>query len=238
MFCRKPFSLTRHQTILAHLTSNYGTRSSTDLEENRDKLKAPWSPNDEIETLWTRVAECKNLAAGTTETITDAIVMRLLLIPLEKAGVLTLYAGEWNRKLPADQTYPAFKLFFSAANKERKRQMTAGTAGYHALHAATVPSSPSDDATAATAPAPAPSYAAAAATTPAAAPRIISNLVEMFYCWSHGLCTNPLHTSQSCNRPRDGHKTDATAANMMGGNNTIIGSGRNNRRGPRTGARE
>jgi hypothetical protein len=92
------------KAILAHLTTHYGTRSSTDLEDNRDKLKSPWSPDDEIETLWTRVSECRNFAAGTTEEITDDIAMRLLLIPLEKAGVLTLYVSEWNRKATVDKT--------------------------------------------------------------------------------------------------------------------------------------
>jgi hypothetical protein len=86
---------------------------STDLEDNRDKLKRPWSPDDEIETLWTCVSECRNFAAGTTEENPGDIAMRLLLIPLEKAGVLTLYVSEWNREATVDKTYSAFKLFFS-----------------------------------------------------------------------------------------------------------------------------
>jgi hypothetical protein len=240
------------KAILVHpLTTHYGTRSSTDLEDNRGKLKSPWSPDDEIKTLWTRVSECRNFAAGTTEEITDDILaMRLLLIPFEKVGVLTLYVSEWNRKATVDKTYPAFKLFFSAANKERVRQMTAGTAGYHALHAKNVPpTAPNNQATnvpptvphvQAPVPAPATVNLAAAASTVAAppwdAPRIVSNLIELFYCWTHGLCTNPLHTSGSCTRPREGHQITATAANMMGGNNTIVGGGNRNRRQPRAGA--
>jgi hypothetical protein len=50
----------------------------------------------------------------------------------------------------------------------------------------------------------------------------------MSYCWSHGYCkrqTNKTdHTSASCDRPRIGHKTDATATNKMGGETRLCNS--------------
>ena len=48
------------------------------------------------------------------------------------------------------------------------------------------------------------------------------------YCWSHGYCLKregkPDHTSATCNRKRDGHKTEATATNKMGGEARICNS--------------
>jgi hypothetical protein len=39
------------------------------------------------------------------------------------------------------------------------------------------------------------------------------------YCWTHGHDISKPHTSETCNRPRAGHKKEATKANTMGGSN-------------------
>ena len=53
--------------------------------------------------------------------------------------------------------------------------------------------------------------------------------IKFFYCWTHGLGRNKEHTSATCNRKSEGHKTDATLDNMMGGSNTIVTRSRRNR---------
>jgi hypothetical protein len=52
----------------------------------------------------------------------------------------------------------------------------------------------------------------------------------MYYCWSHGLGTNKNHTGPTCNRKKEGHKDEATADNMMNGNNTIMDRRNDHRR--------
>jgi hypothetical protein len=37
------------------------------------------------------------------------------------------------------------------------------------------------------------------------------------YCWSHGVTKNLWHNSTTCNRPKEGHKKEATLQNKMGG---------------------
>ena len=44
----------------------------------------------------------------------------------------------------------------------------------------------------------------------------------MYYCWTHGLGKNRNHTSATCNNKAEGHKDEATADNMLGGNNKIM----------------
>ena len=39
------------------------------------------------------------------------------------------------------------------------------------------------------------------------------------YCWTHGVTRNLKHTSCTCIRKADGHKTEATYSNRMGGSN-------------------
>jgi hypothetical protein len=48
--------------LLRHLTTTYGKITTKDLETNREALKAPWDPNDDITTLWTRIQNCQNFA--------------------------------------------------------------------------------------------------------------------------------------------------------------------------------
>eukprot|EP00957_Ditylum_brightwellii_P175325 13346747-Ditylum_brightwellii.AAC.1 len=37
------------------------------------------------------------------------------------------------------------------------------------------------------------------------------------YCWSHGYRVMRGHNSQSCKKPKEGHRRKATRANTMGG---------------------
>jgi hypothetical protein len=54
----------------------------------------------------------------------------------------------------------------------------------------------------------------------------------MTYCWSHGFCAKPRssnqeeHTSVTYNRQSIGHKTEATAANQLGGECHVCNSWR------------
>lgn len=40
---------------------------------------------------------------------------------------------------------------------------------------------------------------------------------QYYYCWTHGRCTNPKHTSGTCQFPGPGHINDATLSNQKGG---------------------
>ncbi|KAG7348816.1 hypothetical protein IV203_011413 [Nitzschia inconspicua] len=51
--------------LLDHLTSCYVEITLQDLEENREKLRAPWNPNEDMITVWNRIHDCILFAAGT-----------------------------------------------------------------------------------------------------------------------------------------------------------------------------
>jgi hypothetical protein len=48
-------------------------------------------------------------------------------------------------------------------------------------------------------------------------PRIF-NPYSSNYCWTHGYKVGKTHTSLTCNTPKPGHKSEATRADNMGGN--------------------
>lgn len=203
--------------MLTHLKAEYGQITNEEIESNREKLSAAWSPDDPIEDLWLRIQESQRYAAAAGEPITDAAALRLTLPVFEQTGVFTSATEKWRDLPAAEWTLPNFKAHFTKANKERLRKLTAQTAGYHGANATTMmPTHPAPP----TAPAATVPTTAAAITAPNAAVRT-DNGLTMHYCWTHGLGKNRAHTSATCNNKAEGHVDAATADNMMGGNDRI-----------------
>ena len=198
--------------LLTHIKTHYGQVTSKDLEQNRESLRAPWNPDDEIASLWTRNLNCQDFARNSTEPITESTSMLLLLDAIGASGVMTQYISEWKRRDEADQTYDNFMAHFTRANKVRIEETTTKQAGYHQAHATTAPPPrPTQTGNITT---------GQNTTTPATTIRA-DNLVQLFYCWTHGLGRNPRHTSHTCKNPGQGHQTDATIMNVKGGSNTF-----------------
>lgn len=203
--------------MLGFIKHTYGALTPNEIELNRASLSSPWNPDDDIEDIWLRIRDAQVLAAAANSPIDDASAIRLTLLSLEATGVFTFALDNWRLKDDATKTMETFQEHFTKENMERLHQLTAKTGGYHGAHNAEL--------------VPAPSAALLATPTGAPAHVILPSGVHMYYCWSHGLGINKDHTSASCNFPKEGHITTATADNMQGGRNTI-GTGRPARRGP------
>jgi hypothetical protein len=205
-------------TILLHLKATYATIEPEEIETNRAWLTATSNPEDPIEELWQRIQEIQRFAAAAHEVITDAAALRLTLGVFEATGVFITATEKWRNKDQADWTMVIFQDHFTGANKERIRKLTAQAAGYHGAHSAVVVP-PAGANSAAVTPPP-----AIGTTTPPAAGTLY------YYCWTHGLGKNDKHTSAQCNNKATGHKDNATAANMMGGNNKVMSPRRRDNR--------
>jgi hypothetical protein len=205
-----------YDDVTPHLQTTYGTLTIDDLKNNRKRLSATWNPDDPIETLWARLKTCQDYASGTTEEITDDTAMRLTLRAIEATGILSSDCASWRKKPAAKRTLANFKLLFSAADDERRRQLTATTAGFHGAHRADTeePKAPCPHHERA-------NLANRTTETPAAHIELPSGK-KMYYCWSHGLGTNRAHTSVNCLNKKDGHKDNATADHMLGGCDIIM----------------
>ena len=194
--------------LLTHLKTEYGKLTPAYLEKQREKLKAPWNPDDGIEKLFNKAQDVQALAATSTSPISNDAIMVLLLLSLQDSGVMTTYISEWNRKPEADKTWTNFREHFKQANKQRCSELTIAQAGFRASQMANVTETP--------APAPAPTVPPA----PTAQLNVIES-VNWYYCWTHGLCRNPNHTSATCTRPAPGHKLEATFLKNLGGSDKI-----------------
>ena len=205
------FSGCTPKQLLDHLVEEYGTPTQAEIEDNRAKLTEAWNPDTGIISLWTKINDIRAYATMAEEEITDAVTMRLTLGVLEKSGVFSTAISMWNKKATADKTWTNFKTHFAAEDKERRRLLTSAQGGYQEPGSETAASAEDDN----------------KKKPPAKDPPCIltDNNVKMYYCWTHGLGKNRNHTSPTCKNKAEGHKDEATADNMMGGNNKIM-SGR------------
>lgn len=201
--------------MLNHLRAEYGTMTPEELERNRSALSEPWNFDDPIEDLWSKISNIQRIATLGHVPIPDITIITLTLAMIEKTGLLSTTTEKFRLRPVDEWTFAVFKAEFHLGNKERIRRLTAGDAGFHRAHSAAAIVTP-----------PATETAAAVTPTPIAAAAAASRHVtveggKMYYCWTHGLSPHRNHTSLTCHRKAAGHKDDATAFKMKGGNNTI-----------------
>ena len=194
--------------MLTHLRTTYATIEPEEIESNRNALTAAWNPEEPIEDLWNRIQEIQRFANDAQEPITDGAALHLMLSVFEATGVLTTAAEKWRDKPQVDWTMANFQAHFTRATKERARVLTAQNAGFHGANSAVIV--PPDGAN------------SASVTSPGAANVIPAGGTVYYYCWTHGLGKNGLHTSASCKNKGEGHKDSATANNMQGGTQRLM----------------
>jgi hypothetical protein len=211
--------------ILNYLTTEYDQITMEDLEKNQAILTAKWNINDPILDLWERVKECQRFALEGGYPIADKIAISATLKVLEDTGVYILTTTIMRNKAQAEWNMVDFQTLFNKAEKERARQMTAKSAGFHGANMVTRKT---------------PSYAAATiGTTPTTAQLIISPYTvigpkgkPISYCYKHGYNFGMKHTSVTCMSKEAGHKDGATYFDNMDGCQDInLGPrpGRNNK---------
>jgi hypothetical protein len=186
--------------MLTHLMTAYADMDQDAITQTHAILAGPFDPSFPIGVYWASCATCKS-ALQPHEPVTDATLCRIQANTLSKYPGFDEASREWRRKPRVDQTLANLHIHFNQADKERHRTTTASTAGYAASIRPQAQVQPT-----------------AATHTPATS----LSRIQGCYCWTHGLdFKKPEHTSQSCVSPGVGHCVEATADNMMGGNNRI-----------------
>ena len=224
------FAGVRVRVMLNHLTVQYGTITTEDLEQNEQDLAMTWDPNEATDKVFDNATECQAFATAANDPITDNKAMREILKTFKKSGVMHDGIKDWKKKAAAAQTLANMRTHFCDANKRRLENDTAALQGYGTANAATGTNAGAGTITMTTEDLQRlldmqSANAAAQRTTtngvPPVPPPTGAGGSSYHYCWTHGLSLNPNHTSATCNRQAPGHQTAATLMNMMGGNNTI-----------------
>jgi hypothetical protein len=180
--------------ILAHVVDRYGTILPEHLDENLKQMDRLWDPTTNIQMVFNNADECRAFADAGGDPISDAMYIRRVLEVLKKSGVFATAIHNWNMKPAADKTIANLETHFILADKDRRQNEPTAK---NALSAN------------------------AATTNTLVTDTKDGDGIPKYYCWTHGLSTNPGHTSATCTKMATGHVKDATLQDMKGGNNTI-----------------
>ena len=118
--------------LIQHLYTNYGVITQLDLNENENRMKAPYDPAQPIEILFDQIETAMEYAdsAGAPYTDTQTVTTAYLLI--FRTGLYKDACKEWNRRPLAEKTWQNFKTDFTAAHREILHfQQANQQAGFH-----------------------------------------------------------------------------------------------------------
>jgi len=197
--------------LFQYLMDTYGKIAPTDLTANLVSLTQPWTPEDTMISMWKLYKDAQALATAGNEPIPDTVLVRTAHKVLTECKVFEFELRDWDKLPEADKTFKRFETFFTEANTKRV-QLLASTDGFP-RHSAFLASEKKQDTT-----------NTSDKSKTSAAKNIQSDTSsakdpKLSYCWTHGILSNPGHTSLTCTNKAHGHKEDATLHNMLGGNN-------------------
>jgi hypothetical protein len=193
------------KALLQHLTDTYSEITQAVLENNCSKISAEWNPDDDIETIFTRITDTQQFAAaaGDDHIIPESTAIYLALTAIDNTGVFLEPCADWSKHHLAEQMLANFTADFTHAWKECNRRISAKAAGYQALF-----TTKEED-------------KEKISPTMSSKPDVNVDGIKMYYCWSHGLGFNSNHTSCTCRTKKDGHHDDATIRSRKGSSNMI-----------------
>ena len=206
--------------LLTHLRDNYGTITAAELEQNRQSIQQPWDPNKDLTKLWTKVTAVRQLASENGSPIDDRTIIQLLYNALSPSDVYTQALQAWHLKATDASTYAQFTEHMNQYDDLRALfPVTTKDAGYHGAH-----NVQRDDTTPPPHPlpqlenTPIEPVCAVATTNTGVSPTVN----HVLYCWTHGITRGTSqHTSGTCKKRADGHQTEATLYNRMGGSESL-----------------
>jgi hypothetical protein len=212
------------RVALDHLHGQFSRITSEDMDQNKTRMEAEWSPPTPFQALITQLNVGQKFATVNDEEIADKTLARMGYNNVLRSGAFPEGCREWRKLLEADQTYENFCALFASEERERDARIMSETAGYQgAANSATAPQLSDfaqlmlmmQERDAAQNTRMEQFMAAMVAAKPAPAPAAPKK--ERGYCWTHGITASTNHTSATCNNPADGHKQEATHQNKMGG---------------------
>jgi hypothetical protein len=207
--------------LLDHLWETYGTITATELEANLATMKEPWNTKSPIQTVFTQLKDAIAFSRAGQDPISTATAIRAGYTIISNTGLFETSCREWRNTPVSKHTLHAFCLHFTSADRDRRQTATTDSSGYHSSNQAS-------DAKLDAAVAAAVALAVKNQKRPQDRHRNRNNTTRsnnstaptstLSWCWTHGITSNPDHTSSSCNRPAPVHQVTATTSNKIGGN--------------------
>jgi hypothetical protein len=116
--------------ILDQLSSIYGQPTPAAMEINDTAFRGVYSPADAPEVLFRRIEDCAEIAILGRNPYTDRQLLQNAIRLLLTTGLYVRAFEEWDRLLPAAQTWVTLRTMIQEAF-QRRLNATAPTAGHH-----------------------------------------------------------------------------------------------------------
>jgi hypothetical protein len=112
---------TTARDMVYHLFLSYGIITDVDLEHNWENMRKAWDPQQPVESLLNQIQDCVDYAEAGRITISEAKELHTAYAKIFATGIFHSACRRWNDRLPADQTWNAFKTHFSKAYCQHKQ---------------------------------------------------------------------------------------------------------------------
>jgi len=103
----------------------FGATTEHDCEENKNRMKAPWTLQDGWLILQKRIDNGIIYALFAQHVIADKDVVNMTMQVILKTGIFALEYGEWHTKPKAQRTWGTLKAFMKEKCKLKKNMSNA-----------------------------------------------------------------------------------------------------------------
>jgi hypothetical protein len=118
--------------MLDHLFLSYGSITAVDLYHNWENINKACDQQQPMESLFKKIQDCVDYAEAGGITISEAQNLQTDYDNIFATGIFHGACLRWNDRIPAEQTWNAFKTHFAMAYLQHKQMQgeTAAPSGY------------------------------------------------------------------------------------------------------------
>ena len=113
--------------LMTYIWDTYATIDDADHARNEDNMKRPWSPPQPIVDLFEQLKRGQAFAAKGKETIDNSQLIRWGYQNIRATGLFDRACEKWRKKEASDKTWTKFKLHFTQAEDDRKKNEPSPT---------------------------------------------------------------------------------------------------------------
>ena len=115
------------QAMYQYLYANYGQITDADLELNRKRIVDQFDfASQTMETYFQRIYDAQQLTTNAGRPYTDAEIVGIAYLNIERSGMYPLDCREWEMRPQADKTYVNLRAHFIAAQVRQRRSRGLG----------------------------------------------------------------------------------------------------------------
>jgi hypothetical protein len=121
------FANTTARDMIDHLFLSYDSITAVNLEQNWEHMCKAWDPHQPVESLFKQIHDFVDYSEAGGITISEAKTLQTAYTKIFATVIFHSDCHHWNDRLPAEQTWNAFKTHFTMAYRQHK-QMQGGKA--------------------------------------------------------------------------------------------------------------